>query len=321
MDFAYSVHTEVGHHCSGARINGRLVKLNYLLRSGDAVEIVTKTDQYPKKEWLQMAVTSRALSKIRHHLRRAERERALEMGKTLADQELRKYGSTLKSATKADGLRRALDAFNCRNVDEFFAGVGFGAHDLQRFLALYVAAEKLEKERAKPEPDHPDATTTLTGLIRRLGRRVGSPVMIDGMEGMLTVFAKCCRPLPGDPILGFITRGRGVTIHSSDCRQALALPRERRVEVQWDTSLKMPHKARLHVVTVDRPMILARLSEVIGKMEVNITHLEARTTREDRGVITLEVAVENAGQLKSVMAGVMRVKGVISVDRVRLGGA
>jgi GTP pyrophosphokinase len=321
LDFAYSIHTEVGHHCSGARINGRLVKLNYRLRSGDSLEIVTKPEQHPKKEWLQMAVTSRALSKIRHHLRRAERERALEMGRTLVDQELRKHGTTLKAVLKADGLRKALDEFRCRTAEEFYAGVGFGNHDLQIMLPLYISPEKLAKERAKVQQDHPDATPTLTGLIRRLGRRPGSPVKIDGMDGLLTVFAKCCRPLPGDSILGFITRGRGITVHSSDCRQALALPRERRVEVQWDMSHKMSHKARLHVITVDRPMILAKLSEVIGKMNVNITNLEARTTREERGVITLEVAVEDASQLKSVMAGVMRVKGVISVDRVRMGGA
>ena len=321
LDFAYSIHTEVGHHCNGARINGRLVKLNYVLRSGDSVEIVTRPEQHPKKEWLQMAVTSRALSKIRHHLRRAEREKAADVGKTILDQELRKHGSTLKAVLKQDGLRRGLDAFHCRTPEEFYAGVGFGNHDLQRLLPLYIAADKLEKAKAEVQEDHPEATTTLTGLIRRLGRRTGSPVKIDGMDGMLTLFAKCCRPLPGDPIMGFITRGRGITVHSSDCRQALALPRERRVSVQWDTSHKMPHKARLHVVTVDRPMILAKLSEVIGKMNVNITNLEARTTREDRGVITLEVAVEDAGQLKNVMAGVMRVKGVISVDRVRLGGA
>jgi len=320
LDFAYSIHTEVGHHCSGARINGRLVKLNYVLRSGDSVEIVTRPEQHPKKEWLQMAVTSRALSKIRHHLRRAEREKACALGKTLLDQELRKHGSTLKAVLKQDGLRKALDAFHCRTAEEFYAGVGFGNHDLQRFLPIYVAPEKLAKANAVTE-DHPEATTTLTGLIRRLGRRPGSPVKIDGMEGMLTLFAKCCRPLPGDPIIGFITRGRGITVHSSDCRQALALPKERRVTVQWDMSHKMPHKARLHVVTVDRPMILAKLSEVIGKMNVNITNLSARTTRADRGVITLEVAVEDASQLKNVMAGVMRVKGVISVDRVRLGGA
>ena len=320
LDFAYSIHSEVGHHCNGARINGRLVKLNYRLRSGDSIEITTRPEQHPKKEWLNMAVTSRALSKIRHHLRRAERDKALDVGRTLLDQELRKHDSSLKAVTKQDGLRRALDAFHCRTTDEFFAGVGFGNHDLQNFLPLYVAAEKLEKKREEDGDDHPDATTTLTGLFRRLGRRSGSPVMIDGMEGMLTLFAKCCRPLPGDPIMGFITRGRGITVHGSGCRQALALPPERRVSVQWDMSHKMPHKARLYVVTVDRPLILAKLSEVIGKMDVNITHLDARTTREDRGVITLEVAVEDAGQLKNVMAGVLRVKGVISVDRARLGG-
>jgi GTP pyrophosphokinase len=180
LDFAYSIHTEVGHHCSGARINGRLVKLNYRLRSGDSLEIVTKPEQHPKKEWLQMAVTSRALSKIRHHLRRAERERALEMGRTLVDQELRKHGTTLKAVLKADGLRKALDEFRCRTAEEFYAGVGFGNHDLQIMLPLYISPEKLAKERAKVQQDHPDATPTLTALHPARRDAPAVPVEVGG---------------------------------------------------------------------------------------------------------------------------------------------
>ena len=135
------------------------------------------------------------------------------------------------------------------------------------------------------------------------------------------MFGKCCRPLPGDPILGFITRGRGITVHTSRCAQALALPPERRVDVQWDASHKMPHAARIHVVTVDRPMILAELTRTIGKMNVNITGADIKTTRQDRGLITLDVAVEDAGQLHNVMTSIERVRGVISVDRVRSLGS
>ena len=317
LDFAYAIHTEVGHHCTGARVNGRMVKLNYKLRSGDTLEIITKPDQQPTKDWLTSARTSRALSKIRTFLRKEERDKAIELGRTVLDQELRKYKSSLKAITKQDGLRKALEAHGRRHPDELMAEIGYGRLNVDKVLPQYVDADLLERERAKKEEeeDAPGALTTLTGLFRKIGRRSGSPVKIDGMDGMLTTFSKCCRPLPGDHVMGFITRGRGITVHRSDCKQALALPRERRVNVEWATDTKIPHAAKITIITVDRPMMLAELSKTIGKMNVNITRAEARTTREDRGHITLEVAVADTNQLRNVMRGIEKLQGVISVER------
>ena len=318
LDFAYAIHTEVGNHCAGARINGRMVKLNYPLRSGDTIEILQKSEQQPKKDWLQMAHTSRALSKIRQHLRKEERKQAVEMGKRMLDQELRKHGKSLKSVVKQDDLKKALEGFHLQNPVELYQGIGYGRLSVEKVLPPYVEPEKLGGEGEEEDPEI--QTTTLSRIFKRLSRRGASPVKIDGQEGMLTVFAKCCRPLPGDPILGYITVGRGITVHASDCRQALALGPERRVEVEWDTAYKSPHQARIHVVTVDRPMMLAELTKAIGKMNVNITSADIKTTKEDRGLITLDVAVNDAGQLRAMMSSLERLKGVISVDRVRVGG-
>ncbi len=318
LDFAYAIHTEVGNHCAGARINGRMVKLNYPLRSGDTIEILQKSEQQPKKDWLQMAHTSRALSKIRQHLRKEERKQAVEMGKRMLDQELRKHGKSLKSVVKQDDLKKALEGFHLQNPVELYQGIGYGRLSVEKVLPHYVEPEKLGGEGEEEDPEI--QTTTLSRIFKRLSRRGASPVKIDGQEGMLTVFAKCCRPLPGDPILGYITVGRGITVHASDCRQALALGPERRVEVEWDTAYKSPHQARIHVVTVDRPMMLAELTKAIGKMNVNITSADIKTTKEDRGLITLDVAVNDAGQLRAMMSSLERLKGVISVDRVRVGG-
>lgn len=318
LDFAYAIHTEVGHHCTGARVNGRMVKLNYKLRSGDTIEIITKPDQQPNKDWLQAARTSRALSKIRAFLRKEERDKSIELGRSVLDQELRKHRSSLKAVTKQDGLRKALEANGRQKVEELFAEIGYGRLSVEdKVLPHYIDDEILQKEKAKnqEEEDSPSALTTLSGLFRRIGRRSGSPVKIDGMDGMLTTFSKCCRPLPGDQVMGFITRGRGITVHRSDCKQALALPRERRVNVEWDLDQKVPHAAQITIITVDRPMMLAELSKTIGKMNVNITRAEARTTREDRGHITLEVAVSDTNQLRNVMRGIERLQGVISVER------
>ena len=159
---------------------------------------------------------------------------------------------------------------------------------------------------------------SLSGLFRKMGRRTTSPVRIDGVDGLLTVMSKCCRPLPGDPIMGFITRGRGVAIHRSNCSQALALPSERRVDVEWSSKQKGEHNAKLHLVTVDRPMMLAELTRAIGKMNVNISRAEARTNRNDRAQIVLEVSVSNAGQLQSLMGELSKLSGVISVDRASI---
>lgn len=315
LDFAYSIHTEVGNRCAGGRVDGRMVKLGYQIQSGDRIEIITRSEQQPGKDWIKLAKTSRALSKIRQHLRKEERRQAIEVGERLLDQELRKYSYSLKAAIKKDGLRGAFDATATRSEAELYSGIGYGRIPMEKLLPVYISQEKLEA--ARDAVDDTIQTNTLSTLFRKIAKRGGSPVRIDGVEGMLTVFAKCCRPLPGDPILGFITRGRGITIHTSRCPQGLALPTERRVDVQWDSDHKVPHTARIHVVTVDRPMMLAELTRAIGKMNVNITGADIRTTRQDRGLITLDVAVSDASQLRNVMSGLARVKGVISVDRVQ----
>jgi len=310
LDFAYAIHTEVGHHCAGARVNGRMVKLGYPLRPADVVEIITRNYKLPTKDWLSYAGTSRALSKIRQHLRKEERRKAIEVGRAILEQELRKHSLSIKGLLKQDGMARALDEFHHPNPDLLFADVGYGRLLPEKFLALYVDPEHLDQE-----DDDEVGVRSLTDLFRKMGRRASSPVRIDGVDGMLTVMSKCCRPLPGDPIMGFITRGRGVAIHRSGCSQALALPLERRVDVEWSGSQKGQHSAHLHLVTVDRPMMLAELTRAIGKMNVNISRAEARTNRRERAQILLEVSVSDAAQLQNLMGALSKLRGVISVDR------
>jgi len=313
LDFAYAIHTEVGHHCAGARVNGRMVKLGYPLHPADVVEIITRNYKAPTKDWLNYAGTSRALSKIRQHLRKEEKRKAIEVGRAILDQELRKHSLSLKLLLKRDGLARALDEFHHPKPEQLYADVGYGRLLPEKFLALYVDPAELPDEEEEEV-----GMMSLSGLFRKMGRRTTSPVRIDGVDGLLTVMSKCCRPLPGDPIMGFITRGRGVAIHRSNCSQALALPSERRVDVEWSSKQKGEHNAKLHLVTVDRPMMLAELTRAIGKMNVNISRAEARTNRNDRAQIVLEVSVSNAGQLQSLMGELSKLSGVISVDRASI---
>jgi GTP pyrophosphokinase len=309
LDFAYAIHTEVGHHCAGARVNGRMVKLGYPLRPADVVEIITRNYKSPTKDWLNYAGTSRALSKIRQHLRKEEKCKATEVGLAILEQELRKHKLSIKALVKKDGLARALEEFHHPNADLLYADVGYGRLLPEKFLALYVDPEDLGEEEEEV------GVKSLTDLFRKMGRRSTSPVRIDGVDGMLTHMSKCCRPLPGDPIMGFITRGRGVAIHRSGCSQALALAAERRVDVEWSGEQKGQHSAHLHLVTVDRPMMLAELTQAIGKMNVNISRAEARTNRKERAQILLEVSVSDARQLQNLMGALSKLSGVISVDR------
>lgn len=314
LDFAYSIHTEVGHHCTGAKIDGRLVKLNYKLRSGDKVEIITRPEQQPSRDWLDIVVTSRARNKIRQHLRKAERERAIETGRALLDQELRKYGRSLKSVLKQDKLKAALDDGPHKRTDELFAAIGFGKYDVEKVLPLYIAEERLGHPQPKPEESN-----RFTGLIKRLSRRQASPVRVDGLDGMLTIIARCCRPLPGDPIIGFTTRGRGITVHHAQCSQGLALPPERRVHVEWTVGHGGLHAARIRVTTLDRPGILAEITRVVGQNDINITKIDAHTSSDDRGYVQLEVAVDNASKLTKLLNDLTRLKGIISAERVGQG--
>ncbi|HTL34390.1 MAG TPA: TGS domain-containing protein, partial [Kofleriaceae bacterium] len=311
IDFAYAVHSSIGDHCSGARVNGMIVPLRYQLRNGDTIEIITSPNQKPNKDWLKLVKTARARTKIRYLLRQEQREKAVALGTDLIDKALRKHDTTLQRAEKQ--LKHAAQELRCQTVDELIVQVGYGKITVQAVLekALPNLAKKGEDLLA------PKAESMLKTLLRKVTRRTtSSGIKVAGEEDILVRFAKCCSPLPGDPIVGFITRGRGVTVHRRDCDKGLDLDPDRRIDVEWDGQSKAQHEVAIQVLCANKPGLLANISQSFTDQGVNISQAHCRATEDGRAVNTFHASVRDLDQLKSVIRSLSRIKGVFSVDRV-----
>jgi len=312
IDFAYAVHSSIGDHCSGARVNGMIVPLRYQLRNGDTIEIITSPNQRPNKDWLKLVKTARARTKIRWLLRQEQREKAVVLGTDLIDKALRKHGTSLARADKQ--LQHAAKELKCMTVDELIIQVGYG-----KLTAHHVLEKALpELERDKKEADkRQKSESMLKTLLRKVTRRTSSSgIKVAGEEDILVRFAKCCSPLPGDPIIGFITRGRGVTVHRRDCDKGLDLDPERRIDVEWDGNGTAQHEVAIQVLCADKPGLLAHISQSFTDQNVNISQAHCRATEDGRAVNTFHASVRDLDQLKQVIRSLSRIKGVYSVDRV-----
>ena len=322
VDFAYHIHTEVGHHCTGAKVNGQIVPLRYELQNGDIVEIMTNPNRQPNKDWMGIVQTGRARTKIRNFLRREQRTRSIELGRDLLERELKKIGQSLKAAEKDGKLETAL-ARSSRHgtVDEMLADIGYG-----RYQAELVA------ERMFPDITSKQAAKEREGRLGQLWDRIASVgkntvpkrqssgVVIDGINNVMVSYAKCCSPVPGDDILGFITRGKGLTIHTRDCKQCLHLEPERRVDVTWSShqdrsSGGMRRSVNIRVYCTDKPGLLANISSAFSKADVNISQAHCMTTEDRRAINTFEVLVSDTEQLGRAMHMIERIKGVYRVER------
>jgi guanosine-3',5'-bis(diphosphate) 3'-pyrophosphohydrolase len=310
IDFAYAVHSSIGDHCSGARVNGMIVPLRYQLRNGDTIEIITNPNQKPNKDWLKLVKTARARTKIRYLLRTEQRDKAVVLGTDLLDKALRKHSTTLTRAEKQ--LQAAAKELRCVNLDELIIQLGYGKITSQQVLEK--ALPELANEKHEPPVKPPSMLKT---LLRKVTRRTStSGIKVAGEEDILVRFAKCCSPLPGDPIVGFITRGRGVTVHRRDCDKGLDLDPERRIDVEWDGNGKAQHEVAIQILCADKPGLLAHISQSFTDQGVNISQAHCRATDDGRAVNTFHASVKDLDQLKSVIRSLSRIKGVYSVDRV-----
>lgn len=312
LDFAYSVHTEVGNRCVGAKVNGRMVPLRYALQSGDSVEILTSPNQKPNRGWLEIAKTGRAIQKIRRVLKEEERELGVRLGRELIEAELKRFSITIAKVRAEGGLNRVLQARGIGAADDLYLDVGRG-----RLMAPDVVRELMPEGAWKPR--HETSASPLSAVFGRWGRRAESPVLIGEEDGVLVHFAKCCSPLPGEPIAGFITRGRGITVHRADCGELERLDEDRRVAVQWDAGQRHRHHSEIQIVCADRPGLLADISKVCEQANVNISRADARSIDEDRAVCTLVLSVRDIDEMNVVSANLRKVKGVESVQRLQHG--
>ncbi len=309
IDFAYRIHSEVGHHCAGARVNGRLVPLRYRLRNGDTIEIVTTTGQTPSKDWLNYVKTSRAKARIRNWLKFQQRSRSLAVGREILERDLTRHRLDFKRLQREGRLQEVAEALSVKDEETLLASVGYGKITTQQVLARLLPPEQIEQRAAREE-----------GALRKLIRRMaGGPagVRVSGVEDVLVRFGRCCDPLPGERILGFITRGRGVTVHSIDCPRVLESDPERRVEVVWEAGANGMRPVNLEVVCLDQPGMLASITKAIGNAGVNISKAQVQITPEKQALNSFEVMVGTADQLNKVIRAIGKLRGIIRVSRPR----
>lgn len=309
IDFAYRIHSEVGHHCSGARVNGRLVPLRYRLHSGDTVEIITTTSQSPGKDWLNLVKTSRAKQRIRGWIKFQQRTRSVAVGREILERDLSRYHLELGSLRKQGRLAEVLANLSQRDEESLFASIGYGQVTAHQVLALLLPPERLQQG--------PSRETALQRLFRKVTRQERTGVLVSGIEDMLVRFGRCCDPLPGERILGFVTRGRGVTVHTTDCPRVLESDQQRRVDVSWEADANAARALRIEVLCVDAPGQLAAVTKAISSVGVNISGAQVRSIPDGKALNTFDVVVSHVDQLNKVIREVGRVRGVMRVTRSR----
>jgi GTP pyrophosphokinase len=319
IDFAYRIHSQVGNHLTGARVNGRMVPLRYKLKSGDTVEVITSERQTPGKDWANFVVTARAKSRIRQWLRQQESERSREVAGSLLDRELAPLGLNFSQLKTRERFDAALKDLSQRDSDSLLAAIGYGLITTPQFLNKVLTAEELKLYRGeKPALSWPIADRPQPDD----GASSGNAVIVSGIGDMMVRFARCCNPLPGEAITGFITRGRGVTVHLAGCPHALATDPQRRVPVVWKAGEDTLRPIQLEVLCIDQPGLLAEISKAIASAGVNISTAQVKATGADGRALSLfELRVSSAAQLRNLMHSIAAIEGVIRVSRVGLSNA
>jgi guanosine-3',5'-bis(diphosphate) 3'-pyrophosphohydrolase len=315
VDFAYLVHTEVGHQCVGAKVNGQMVSLRHEITSGDVVEILTQKGHHPSRDWLSFVKSSHAKSKIRHWINEQEREEAKEMGKKLLENEARHFGRSLKKIPEADLLKFVSD-HGLSKLEDLYAAVGFG-----KFSARQILARVLGENAKEVEPEPADSSPTIVKTVKRMLGFGEAPLIVKGYDDLLVYRAKCCNPIPGDEIVGYITRGRGVAVHTRLCPnvQNLLYQTERRIAVEWGGGGSATFPVQLSIRAKDRAGLLAEITAVISGAGSNIHNLESRPDRNNARV-DANLEIVDKRQLETILANIRKISGVYGVERVFQAG-
>jgi len=301
VDFAYSIHSQVGNRCVGAKINGRIVPLKFVLRNGDTVEILTSPTQGPRRDWLKFVVTQRAKSRIKQWIKTEEQKQSIELGLKLLEGELRRHDLS-QSVLKSEEIQQVLKYFNIPSLEDLYASIGRGkvsAHQIANKLLPEKPVEETPVARViKPQKDHKGIT-------------------IKGVDNVLYHTAKCCFPIPGDTLIGFVTKGRGVTIHRKSCPNLdrLALDNARLVDVEWKSEGDATSPVRLLIEAVDKPGILASLSALISSVNINISNATVNSTEDKKSHITFILEVKDRSQLSGLIQKIAQLEGVLKVIR------
>ena len=309
VDFAYAIHTDVGHTCVGARVNGRMVPLRTLLRSGDIVEAVTARGHKPSRDWQSFVVTSRARNKIRHFINVEERAKAVDLGRRLIEKEVRRIAMSPKRVLKPERLARVGGEFGLKKSDDLFAAVGYGKLSARKVLAKLVPKEQLSDDRVG---------TAIESVVRRVFRASEDSIKVKGFDDLMVFRAKCCNPIWGEKIVGYITRGKGVSVHSANCSNVLNLlyDPERRIEVVWDRKDKSSFfRVNLTIHVEDRQGILADITSAIANVDINVRKVEASANEDQQGRIIVAMDISDLKHLQRVSKVLRDVPGVLELER------
>jgi GTP diphosphokinase / guanosine-3',5'-bis(diphosphate) 3'-diphosphatase len=310
IDFAYAIHTEVGHQCVGARVNGKMVPLRYKLKNGDIIEILTSPGHKPSRDWLSFTVTNKAKAKVRHYLNTTEKQQALEIGRKHLERELRRYDMSLKKVlaepSALETLAQELGAGT--RLDDLFVALGYGKVSVRQVLARLLPPEKLEQPPGKP--------LAVVDAVKRLLRR-DDRIRVKGTDDLLVYRAKCCNPIMGEPIVGYITRGKGVSVHSLACPNVtnLVYDPERRIAVEWESGAEGGYEVRLAVGLQDRPGALAAVTAALAAVKTDVRDAQVRTFDDKTASIELTVRISDKKHLDRVVKSVRGVSGVTEVER------
>ncbi len=315
VDFAYAIHTDVGHSCIGAKVNSRMVPLKHTLRNGNVVEILTSGAHRPSKDWLRFAVTSRAKNRIRQWIKTEEREKSIILGKEILEKQFKKHGLDLTGLVKSGQLERiAKEEFGLQGIEHLQLNIGYGKVSIYQVLTRIIPPEKVSGGPARK----------VSGLRRVLERLKSAPkpapgkegVIIKGVEDILVRFAKCCYPLPGDDIVGFISHGQGVSIHNAKCPNLLTVDPERQIEVEWDKETRTLRQVKIEVICVNEKGLLADMSSAIKNADANISGADIKTVPDNKAICSFDIEVNDREHLKNTIRSLQKVKKVLKVTRV-----
>ncbi|WP_314761801.1 bifunctional (p)ppGpp synthetase/guanosine-3',5'-bis(diphosphate) 3'-pyrophosphohydrolase [uncultured Selenomonas sp.] len=317
IDFAYRIHTEVGHHCVGAKVNGKIVPLEYKLKNGDIVSIITnKSNSGPSRDWLNIVASSETRTKIRSWFKKQRKEENIARGMDLMEKEAKHLGYAPKEVLKPKRLELLAKKLNIPQVNDLLAAIGYGGITVNSILSKLIEMHKQDLQKATT-PDISHMLSELKQPLKNRKKKASHGILVEGEGGFLVRLARCCNPIPGDPITGYITRGRGVSVHRSDCPNLLNdMDFSRVIEVNWDVGLDKVYTVQIEVVCNDKTGMLAELFALPAEMKVNITSLTAKANKSNKtSLVTMGLDVRNSQQVAQIMTKIRRMKDVYSVSR------
>lgn len=317
LDFAYAVHTEVGNKTVGAKVNGKMVPLKYRLKSGDTVEILTSKTQTPSKDWLKICKTSRAITKIKQYLMKVEREEHRQLGESILEKALKKFETSIKSLEKKNDFKTILEKYHYKTTEELFVNIGSNHLPIKDVLVNIpsIAFTETDELDFKEEEKELESFYKKVAKTARKSTSNDNAVIVDGLDDIVVKMGRCCNPIPGDPITGVITRGRGITVHTIGCNRIVDMDNGRQIHVEWNKHYNFSHPVNIKVTTHDKPGILSKISKSINNAGINIRSAIARSMPDQKGNFIFEIEVKDYSELLKTISSIEQMEEVISVSR------